>query len=70
MKQRENRFFNITVSQDTMDAVNFCYFTLNYLAQQPQRVEDVADGLSAVIDAACVKMDSVLAAFYGDIDTP
>jgi hypothetical protein len=60
------RTFQIEISEDTMSAINFCYFTLNYLAAQSGQMDDIADGFEAVLETACRRMDDIMLTVYGN----
>ncbi len=50
---------SVSLSYDDIEALNFCYFVLNFLNNQPVEVDEVSEGFHAVVATACEKLAKV-----------
>lgn len=59
-----NTTYTLTFDQNSLKALDLLVFTLNHLKALDMDMEEIEDGLSAVIEAASEKADKLSASFY------
>lgn len=55
----------VSITRDDLKKLEFCLFTLNYLACHADELDDIADGLGSIVNTAAEKLEALCPAVYG-----